>query len=152
MKNINFNLQAKEAYNNTKRKHSDTIKNIDSSDKEEKDQKLEFEDLHEVLVDSYNRKKYRKIFEFIDTKEQLLRQINITNRLFFSHMKMNCILKIINKKFNKYYKSSQIKGIEKWFKFADVLLYKFSLLISITSLHYSPAATAAEKQQLLTPS
>jgi hypothetical protein len=98
MKNIDLNLQAKEAYNKTKRKHSDTIKNIDSSDKEEKEQKLDFDELHEILVDSYNRKKYRKIFEFIDTKEQLLRQINITNRLFFSHMKMNCILKIIKKK------------------------------------------------------
>ena len=130
MKNIELNLQTEEKYNKTKRKNSDNIKNIDSSDKEEKEQKLDFEELHEVLLDCYNRKKYRKIFEFIDTKEQLLRQINITNRLFFSHMKMNCILKIINKKFNKYHKSSQIKGIEKWFKFADALLYKFSLLIS----------------------
>ena len=130
MKNLGINLGNNEVHNRAKRKFSDVIKNSAVSDKEENEEKLEFDEIHEALVEGYNRKKYRKVFEFIDTKESFLRQTNIANHLFFSHMKMNCILKIISKKFNKYYKSSQIKGIEKWFKFADILLYKFSLLIS----------------------
>ena len=130
MKNLGINLGNNEVHNRAKRKFSDVIKNSAVSDKEENEEKLEFDEIHEALVEGYNRKKYRKVFEFIDTKESFLRQTNIANHLFFSHMKMNCILKIISKKFNKYYKSSQIKGIEKWFKFADILLHKFSLLIS----------------------
>ena len=99
-------------------------------DKDEIEEKIEFEIIHDSLVDSFKRKKYRKVFEFIDTNDPYLKQSNLNHQLFFSHMKMNCILKIIKKKFNKYYKTTKIKGIEKWFKFADILLNKFSILIS----------------------
>ena len=131
MKILNLNLaKNNNDRGNSSRKYSQIINSQNSLDEEKKESPLEFEEIHEALVDGYNRKKYRKVFEFIDTKEAFLRQTNIINHLFFSHMRMNCILKIIEKKFNKYYKSSQIKGIEKWFKFADISLHKFSILIS----------------------
>ena len=132
MKILNLNLaKNNDKRGNSSRKFSEIIiNNQNSLDEEEKEKSFEFEEIHETLVDNYNRKKYRKVFEFIDTKESFLKQTNITNQLFFSHMRMNCILKIIEKKFNKYNKSAQIKGIEKWFKFADITLYKFSISIS----------------------
>ena len=131
MKKLNLNIPIN---NNTKIEQSERkmskiiIHNY--SENEEREEKIEFEDIHEALLNSYKRKKYRKILEFINTRDSFLKQSNITHKLFFSHMKMNCILKIIEKKFNKYYTSSQIKGIEKWFKIADDSLYKFSNLIS----------------------
>ena len=111
------------------RKNTYTSTNPNVVDKDEKEDNLEFEEIHEILVDSFNRKKYRKVYEFIDTKESILEQSNLSYQLFFSHMKMNCVLKIIEKKFNKYYKSTQIKGVEKWFKFSELILNKFSFLI-----------------------
>ena len=102
---------------------------IDKKDIYEKEEKYEFEQIQASLIESYKKKKYRKIFEFLDTKERLYRQSDLLFQLFFSHMKMNCIMKIIDKKFNKYFKSPHIKGIEKWFKFANVLLNKFSYSI-----------------------
>lgn len=99
---------------------------IDKKDIYGSEERYEFEQIKASLIASYKKKKYRKIFEFLDTKERLYRQSNFFFQLFFSHMKMNCIMKIIDKKFNKYWKSPQIKGIEKWFKFANVLLNKFS--------------------------
>jgi len=99
---------------------------IDKKESYDKEERYEFEQIHASLVASFKKKKYRKIFEFLDTKERLYRQSDLSFQLFFSHMKMNCIMKIIDKKFNKYSKSPQIKGIEKWFKFANVLLNKFS--------------------------
>ena len=111
--------------NKSYRKNTYTSNTANSVDKEEN---INFDEIHEILVESFNRKKYRKVFEFIDTKETILEQYNISNQFFFSHMKMNCVLKIIDKKINKYYKSAQLKGIEKWFKFADLLLNKFSFL------------------------
>ena len=127
MKNINFNL--KKSNKLPSRNYLEPKMEENNINNDEK--YLDFEDIYDALVDSYNRKKYRKIFEFIDTKESFLRQINIPNQLFFSHMKMNCILKIIDKKFNKYYKSSQMKGIEKWFRFADISLSEFSTLFGV---------------------
>ena len=98
----------------------------DKKDNFERGEKYEFEQIYASLVASFKKKKYRKIFEFLDTKERLYRQSDLLYQLFFSHMKMNCIMKIIDKKFNKYIKTPQIKGIEKWFKFANILLNKFS--------------------------
>ena len=123
MDNIKLSMQNDKNYPVTSRNIPDNIQ------KDEKEEKIEFEQIHEALVESFNRKKYRKIFEFLDKREKFYKQANLDCQLFFSHMKMNCIMKIIDKKFNKYYRSIQIKGIEKWFKFANTLLNEFDDLI-----------------------
>ena len=116
---------------NISRKYSDTfIEPKINLEKDDEEEEVEFELIYQTLLEGYKRKKYRKVFEFIDKREKYLKQLNIANKLFFSHMKMNCILKIIDKKFNKYYATNKLKGIEKWFRFADILLNKFSSLIS----------------------
>ena len=126
MKKINFNLNKYNKFSKRKYSEYQSEENVNIEENQ-----IDFDEIYEALVDSYNRKKYRKIFEFIDTKESFFKNLNLANQLFFTHMKMNCILNIIDKKFNKYYKSSQIKGIEKWFKFADIVLARFSNLFGI---------------------
>ena len=88
-----------------------------------------FDKYYNILLENYNRHKFRKIFEFLDTKVKIYEHVNKTHDLFFSHMKMNCILNIIIKKLNKYIKTSIIKGIEKWFNYANELLNKLSNLV-----------------------
>ena len=88
-----------------------------------------FEKYYNILLENYNRHKYRKIFEFLDAKQKIYDQTNRMHDLFFSHMKMNCILNIITKKLNKYIKTPIIKGVEKWFNYANELVNKLSELI-----------------------
>ena len=119
-------LSLKLAFHSDNNDSKTTRHSMGKKDNYEREEKYEFEQIQASLIESYKKKKYRKIFEFLDTKERLYRQSDLLFQLFFSHMKMNCIMKIIDKKFNKYYKSPQIKGIEKWFKFANTLLNKLS--------------------------
>ena len=109
------------------------------------DNTLSFDLFYSNLVEMFNKHKYRKVFYEIHQKESLYSNQNYIHNLVLSHLKMNCLFRIINKKFRKYSNSLSPKGLEEWLNISDILLSNLS-----TQVKTLPIKSRIDHYELLT--
>jgi hypothetical protein len=78
------------------------------------------------IIKKYNKKKYRDIFTDIGKNKIKFKKLNYTHNLIFTHFQFRCLFKIIDQKFNKYYRDKNIKGIDNCFELTEKLLETFT--------------------------
>lgn len=74
----------------------------------------------------YNKKKFKELFSDIEKNKDKYNQFDLLNNLIFTHFQFRCLLKIIERKFRKYYRLQTIKGLDKCLFLMENLLEEFT--------------------------
>ena len=85
--------------------------NIDS---DSEDYSKSYDSKFSLIMDKYEKQKYRTILYEIELNKNLYSEMNLSNEFIFIHIEIKCIINIIEKKYRDYKEKAYLKGVEKW--------------------------------------
>ena len=97
--------------------------NIDS---DSEDYSKSYDSKFALIMDKYEKQKYRTILYEIELNKNLYSEMNLSNEFIFIHIEIKCIINIIEKKYRDYKEKAYLKGVDKWLKIFDKFLEHFS--------------------------
>ncbi len=119
---------------------SNKISNEEESEKKnkrqnlEENENLEYKIFLKTISKKYSKRKYRELYSEIEKNKSKYLKYDVLNNFICIHFQFRILFKIIERKFQKYYRQEKIKGIDKCLDLTDNLLNELTENIQLLSI------------------
>ncbi len=96
------------------------------TDSDSEDNSKSYENKISLIMDKYEKQKYRIILYEIELNKNIYSVMNFSHEFIFIHIEIKCIINIIEKKYKDYKENAYLKGVEKWLIKLEKKLYYYS--------------------------
>ena len=100
----------------------------------EENEYLEYKLFLKTISKKYSKRKYRELYSEIEQNKSKYLKYDLLNNFICIHFQFRILFKIIDRKFQKYFRQEKIKGIDKCLDFTDNLLNELTENIQLLSI------------------